>query len=113
MLLFGEGFGEEEHLIVDGIGPVFPCVGAWANGKIVGDFCIEQRSVQIAVHFVEKVGIAIVDDDILPGFERGHKVDHGVLCPYLLIGFVFADAQVYFPLVREFGDVNTTAHTAA
>lgn len=44
-VLFGEGFCEEEHLIVDGIGPVFPCVGTWANGKIVGDFCIEQRFV--------------------------------------------------------------------
>lgn len=113
MLLFGEGLGEEEHLVVDGIGPVFPCVGAWANGEIVGDFCIEQRFVQIAVHLIEEVGIAIVDDDVLPGFERGHKVDYGVLCPCLLVGFVFAEAQVYFPLVGEFGDVNTAAHTAA
>lgn len=113
MLLFGEGFCEEEHLVVDGIGPVFPCVGTWANGEIVWDFCIEQRFVQIAVHFIEEVGITIVNDDVLPGFERGHKVDDGVLCPCLLVGFVFADAQVDFPLVREFGDVNSTTHTAA
>ena len=82
-LLFRKSLAKEEHVVVERINPIFPRVSTRADGEIVRDFGLEQRFVQIAIHLVEKVVGAIINDDVLPRLNRGHEVDNGMLMPAL------------------------------
>ena len=60
----GETLVEEEHLVFDGVAPVWPVVLSGAGVEIVRDAFCKQFLVEIAVYFVEEVFRTAVNDDL-------------------------------------------------
>lgn len=87
-----ESVGEVEELVLDGVEPVWPVVGAGTGVELVGNLFLEEFLVHVAVDLVEEVLAAAIKDDVHgAGLEQMGEVDDGVLVPKL--GILLVSAQ--------------------
>ena len=100
--------GKEEELVFDGIEPIGPVVGTGARVELVRNLLLKEFRVHIAIHFVEEVlGAAIEDDVHGTGFEQVGEVDDGVLVPKLGILLIGAQTTGYVPVLGEWTEVQS------
>ena len=108
-----EPVGEEEELVFDGIEPIGPVVGTGARVELVRNLLLKEFRVHIAIHFVEEVlGAAIEDDVHGAGLEQVGEVDDGVLVPKFGILLVGAQTTCYVPVLGEGAEVQSARHAA-
>ena len=108
---FGESVGEEEKLVFDGVEPVGPVVGAGTGVELVRNLFLKEFLVHVAVHLVEEVlGAAIEDDVHGAGLEQMGEVDDGVLVPKLGILLVGAQTACYVPVLGEGTEIHSARH---
>ena len=110
---FRESVGEVEELVLDGIEPVGPVVGAGTGVELVGNLFLKEFLVHVAVYLVEEVlGAAIEDDVHGAGLKQMGEVDDGVLVPALGVLLVGAQTACYVPVLGEGTEVKSAGHAA-
>ena len=106
--LFRESVGEEEELVLDGVEPVGPVVGAGTGVELVRYLFLKKFLVHVAVDLVEEVlGAAIEDDVHGAGLKQIGEVDDGVLVPKLGILLIGAQTTGYVPVLGEWTEVQS------
>ena len=83
-------------------------MGAGTGVELVGNLFLEEFLVHVAVHLVEEVLGAAVEDDVHgAGLEQMGEVDDGVLVPKLGVLLVGAQTSCYVPVLGEGTEVQS------
>lgn len=110
---FRESVGEVEELVLDGVEPVGPVVGAGTGVELVRYLFLKEFIVHVAVDLIEKVFGAAIEDDVHgAGFEQMGEVDDGVLVPKSGVFLIGAQTASYVPVLGEGTEVQPAGHAA-
>ena len=81
---FIETVREEEELILDGIGPIWPVVLTWTRDEFVRNLRCKKLLVEVAVDLVEEIIHTAVKDDVERfRLDEMSHIDDGIVLPVL------------------------------